>query len=176
MDDVTVARVTYWACVSHQSGVLDVVNQVQLGEPYNYRPGEIPPPEAWFPGLVDRSDVTLVAYDPAGRPVGYCVALALTRYPDALAVAEELGVQPSETSYLAELGVCVTARRRGIASLLLDRMLADPPAGITAWAVRTLKINAAAIILYQHHGFTLVPGVTEMRHRRPRIYLVRPEP
>lgn len=116
-----------------------MVNQVQLGEPYNYRPGEIPPPEDWFPALVDRSDVTLVAYDPADRPVGYCVALALTRYPDVLAVTEELGVQPWETSYLAELGVCATARRRGIATLLLGR----------------------------------TPGVTEMRHSRSRVYLVR---
>ncbi|MGH3755611.1 MAG: hypothetical protein ACRDRP_23535 [Pseudonocardiaceae bacterium] len=64
------------------------------------------------------------------------VALALTRYPDTLAVADELGVQPSMTGYPAELGVCATMRRRGVASLLLSRVLADPPAEITAWAAR----------------------------------------
>lgn len=171
--NVTVAQVTSWPSARRRSGVLDLVDQVQHGEPYDYRPGEIPPPEDWFPALVDRSDITLVAYGPAGDPLGYCVTLALTRYPDALAVADELGVQPSETSYLAELGVCGTARRRGIASLLLGRMLADPPVGTTAWVVRTLEINAAAITLYQRHGFALVPGVAEIRHKRPRVYLVR---
>ncbi len=123
--------------------------------------------------MVDRNDITLVAYDPTGHPVGYCVALAIASYPDALAVAEELGVQPSETGYLAELGVCVTARRRGVASLLLSRTLANPPAGITGWVMRTLENNAPAITLYRRHGFTLVPCVTEMRHGRLRVYLVR---
>ncbi|MGH3916199.1 MAG: GNAT family N-acetyltransferase [Pseudonocardiaceae bacterium] len=172
-ESVTIAPVTSWQSVRRRSGVLDLVNQIQHGEPYNYRPGEIPRSEDWFPALVNHSDLTVVAYGPTGQPVGYCVALVLTRYPDALAVADEFGVQPSETSYLAELGVCATARRHGIASLLLGRMLADPPTGTTAWVTRTLEINTAAITLYQRHGFQLVPAVTQVRHGRPRVYLVR---
>ncbi|MGH3696970.1 MAG: hypothetical protein ACRDRX_23825 [Pseudonocardiaceae bacterium] len=51
MDSVTVALVPSWPGVAHQSGVLDLVAQVQHGEPYNYRPGEIPPPEDWISRL-----------------------------------------------------------------------------------------------------------------------------
>ncbi len=79
--DVAIERVMSWSSVRHRSSVLDVVDQVQLGEPYNYRAGEIPPSEQWFPPLVDRSDITLVAYGPADHPVGYCVALTGRRQP-----------------------------------------------------------------------------------------------
>ena len=174
-ESVTITRVRDWPSVHHSTGVLELVSQVQYGEPYNYRPGEGPPPESWFPPLVDHSDITLVAYGPTHHPVGYCVALALTRYPDALTVADELGVDPSTTAYLAELGVCTRTRRRGIASMLLDELLADPPAGTTAWVVRTLEINTPAIALYQGHDFELVPTATQILHGRPRVYLVRRE-
>jgi ribosomal protein S18 acetylase RimI-like enzyme len=172
-ESITIARARSWPSVRHQSGVLDLVKQVQYGEPYNYRPGESPPPEDWFPALVDRSEITQVAYGPTRHPVGYCVASALTRYPDILAVADELGVQPSTIAYLAELGVCARTRRRGIASMLLDHLLADPPAGTTVWVARTLEINTPAIALYQGYGFEFVPAAAHILHGRPRVYLVR---
>ncbi len=173
IESVTIAQVTSWSSVRHQSGVLDLVHQVQHGEPYNYRPAESPPPEDWFPALVGRAEITLVAYGPTSHPVGYCVASALTLDPDVLAVVDELGVQPSTTAYLAELGGCVRTRRRGIASMLLGRLLADPPAGTTAWVVRTLEINAAAIALYQRHGFESMPAAMHILHGRPRVCLIR---
>lgn len=175
IESVTVARVGSWPSVRYSTGVLELVGQVQYGVPYNYRPGQSPPPENWFPALVDRSDITLVAYGPTCYPVGYCVAVALTHDPNALAVADELGVEPSTTAYLAELGVCTKVRRRGIASMLLGVLLAGPPAGTTAWVVRTLAINTPAIALYQRHGFELAPTAPQVLHGRPRVYLIRRE-
>lgn len=172
--DLTVAPAPSWSAVRSQAGLLDLVDHVQVSEPYSYRPGEVASPEEWFPPLVDRSDLTLLAYRPGDRPVGYCVAIGLVDYPAA--AAAELGVEPASTVYLAELAVSPGVRRRGIASTLLDLMTERSPSGTTAWVIRTLANNAPAIALYRRHGFEVVPGVTELRHGRTRVYLVRHAP
>jgi ribosomal protein S18 acetylase RimI-like enzyme len=172
-DNVTIMRASAWPRVHSQSALLELVSQLQHGEPYNYRPDEVPASEDWFPALVDLADTTLVAYDPPGEPIGYCVALGVTAYPDVLAVASNLGITASSTAYLAELGVSISMRRRGVASMLLDHLLAAAPAGALTWIVRTLEINTPAIALYQGHGFELVPAVTTTLEGRPRVYLIR---
>ncbi len=130
-----------------------------------------PAPEEWFPPLVDRSSSTLPAYAGIDRPVGYLVALALTSYPDALAVAEHRGMHPPDTGYLAELGVSPAHRRHGITTTLLARVIDQRRS--RAWLVRTLENNTAAIALYQRYGFELVPDVLEVRHGRRRVFLVK---
>ncbi|MGH3567708.1 MAG: GNAT family N-acetyltransferase [Pseudonocardia sp.] len=149
------------------------MDQVQNGEPYNYRPGEIAAAEEWFPPLVDRSTVTLLAYGGTDRPVAYCVARPVTGYPEALAVAERLGMYSPDAEYLAELGVSAAQRRQGIASTLLARAIEQRRS--SAWVVRTLEINGPAIALYQRHGFHLVPEVVQVHHGRARVFLVRPD-
>lgn len=105
------------------------------------------------------------------RTACYAVALALTHYPEALAVAAHRRVHRPNTGYLAKLGVSPAQRRRGIASALLTRMIDKRPP--SAWLVRTLQNNTPAIALYQHHGLELVPEVLEVRHGRPRVYLAK---
>ncbi|MGH3768687.1 MAG: GNAT family N-acetyltransferase [Pseudonocardiaceae bacterium] len=174
MEGVTIARIASWSAVARQNDVLELVNQIQSGEPYNYRPGEIASSKEWFPPMVDRSDLTLVAYDATDRPVAYCVALPLAGYPDALAVSDGFGMQPSATGYLAELGVSTAMRRQGIASTLLTRATDARRTEASAWVVRTLENNAPAIALYQRHGFTLVPRASQIHNGRARVFLIRP--
>jgi ribosomal protein S18 acetylase RimI-like enzyme len=160
-----------WSDVDRPRDVLGLANQIQVEEPHNYRPDEIVGPEDWFPAGVNQSWLVLLAYADTDRPVCYAVALALTYYPEALAVTARQRVHAPDTGYLVELGVSPAQCRRGIANALLTRMI--DKRSPSAWLVRTLQNNTPAIALYQHHCFELVPEVLEVRHGRPRVYLAK---
>lgn len=151
--------------------LLELVDQIQVTPPYSYAPGEIPASRDWFPGLVERSDLTFVAFD-GDAPIGYCTALTWNGYGRLHDYAEPLGIDPATTMYVAELGVAPTARRRGIASSLLTRARQAYPVGTTASVVRTLAGNQPAVRLYQRHGYRLVDGVQQDLHGRARVFLV----
>jgi ribosomal protein S18 acetylase RimI-like enzyme len=152
------------------SDLVDLVERIQEGPPYFYKPGEIRPAVSWFPELVETARVALVA-TVGGRPVGYCVSLPIETYGKLKDVLPQLGVDPATTEYLAEMGVDESVRRHGIASALLAQMHEMLPTTTTAVVVRTLAENATAIAFYERHGYQLVDGVQQTWNARQRIFL-----
>jgi [ribosomal protein S18]-alanine N-acetyltransferase len=74
----------------------------------------------------------------------------------------------SDQGELANLAVDPDARRRGVGSLLLDRLLAEAEAaGLSAVFLEVRASNAAAASLYEKRGFREV-GVRRDYYSRPR--------
>jgi ribosomal protein S18 acetylase RimI-like enzyme len=174
MDKLEIVRARSWSEVEHPAALLGLVDEIVAGPPYSYAPGEITPTVDWFPALVDKAGLTLVARRD-GEPVGYGVALPFETYGKLGDFADRLGVRPATTMYLAELGVSSTARRQGIAGRLVDDLHTAFPAGTAASVVRTLAGNEPAVALYRRHGYQLVDGVTQQWNGRERIFLIRQE-
>ncbi len=154
------------------TGLTELVERIQQEPPYSYQPGEIRPATTWFPALLAKSRLALVA-TMHNQPVGYCVGLPVTAYGKVDDLLPQLQVDPETTEYLAELGVDGTVRRRGVASTLLERFHHGLPPSTTAIVVRTLADNAPAIAFYRLHGYELIDGVGQLWNNRERIFLVR---
>lgn len=154
--------------------LVELVQQASTGPPYCYADGEIDPAIEWFPPLVRRNALTLVAVNPSGEPIGYCVATPLADSHSMGEVENSLGVDPTSTYYVAELGVAEPARRCGLGAALVGAMVEATPSDIDGLAVRTLVDHHAAIGLYQGIGFSIVPGLVQIYHDRPRLFLTRP--
>ncbi|MGH3885159.1 MAG: GNAT family N-acetyltransferase [Pseudonocardiaceae bacterium] len=106
--------------------VCSLVQEIQQAPPYGYAPGEIRDASDWFPELIDSGGGTHVAYEDAQRPVGYAAVLPLVDYHDGIRMTAMVGVDPSETAYVAELGVGRGVRRQGLGSGLLRLAMATP--------------------------------------------------
>lgn len=169
---MTVVRIDDLSELDRPTELLDLVDEIQAGPPYSYRPGELPPASEWFAALVTSAELTLVALDQ--DPVGYCVALSWQAYGKLDGYAAQLGVDPATTTYLAELGVAASARRRGVASALLTDLDRALPPDTTACVIRTLADNDPAIALYERHGYQVAHHVDQTLHGRARVFLVRP--
>ena len=65
------------------------------------------------------------------------------------------------------LYVAVDDRRKGIGSMIIDRLIADARGTYTSLHVRTYDAVAAAF--YEAHGFERVIGKEEVTHRRPIV-------
>lgn len=155
-----------------RSAITVLVERIQQEPPYSYKSGEIEPAAAWFPQLVRRARVALVA-ESGGRPVGYCVSLPVKDYGKLDDLMPQLPVDPNTTEYLAELGVDGSLRRKGVATALLDRLHEHLPAATTSVVIRTLTNNAGAIAFYQHHGYEVAEGVRQQWNGRLRLFLTR---
>lgn len=175
MTEPGVVRIREWADTSAPEAVLDLVQAVATGPPYNYQPGEIAAAAEWFPALVATTDLTFLHYDDADRPIGYCLAVPLERHKSVQPVVAQLGVDVAHTLYIAELGVARGHRRRGVATRLLRAACLDRGDGIAAYVVRTLAGNQPAIAFYERHGFTVADGVCQVHRGRSRIFLIRRE-
>lgn len=174
MDKLEVVRARSWQEVQRPEALLSLIDEIVAGPPYSYAPGEVASTSGWFPPLVDKAGLTLLA-ERGGMPVAYAVALPFETYGKLDDFADRLGVVPETTMYLAELGVATTARRQGVAARLVDELHAGFPATTTACVVRTLAGNEPAVALYQRHGYRLVDHVTQQWNGRERIFLVRRE-
>ncbi|MEU4290823.1 GNAT family N-acetyltransferase [Kribbella sp. NPDC026596] len=155
-----------------ESALLDLVERIQQEPPYSYKPGEIRPAADWFPPLVEKSHVALVA-TAGSRPVGYCVSLPVVTYGKLNDLLSQLAIEPETTEYLAELAVDSSVRRQGIASAVLDRMRELLPPTTTTVLLRTLTENTTAIAFYQRHGYQVVDGVQQVWNGRQRLFLTR---
>jgi ribosomal-protein-alanine N-acetyltransferase len=109
--------------------------------------------DAWSEGLVrDGIDgglptIRYLVAEVDGRVVGYAVA----SYAGDVAELQRIGVEPS-------------ARRSGVATALLDEVVAEAPTtGADRLLLEVREDNAGALAFYADHGFIEID-------RRPRYY------
>lgn len=167
-----IERVAACPPLGDRSGTLELIQAIQEEPPYSYAPGEVPHAAQWVPPLMRLPGARMyLALGPAGRTVGYCLTLPLAAYRQPDDLADQLGVDPADCCYIAELGVASADRRQGIARALLQAALSDDQEQAASYLVRTLAGNQPAIELYRGLGFRQVPGINQSHHGRPRIFL-----
>jgi ribosomal protein S18 acetylase RimI-like enzyme len=167
-----VVRVRDLSDLDEPQSLFELVDQISASPPYSYAPGEISPTEVWFPALLRKAELTVVAVRDS-RVLGYCVALPFDDYGKLGDYARSLGIDASTTMYVAELGVEPSQRRQGIAGRLLGEVHENLRPETTTCVVRTLAVNEPAIELYRRHGYAVVPGLTQEWNGRERVFLTR---
>ena len=172
MNHLEIRQLTDWDSIPNRDALVELVQSVSNGHPYNYAPGEIAHASVWLPELHRKTRLFFAAYAVGtDDPQAYCLLLPFISYGRLNALIDQFGIDPSTCMYIAELGTAPAARGQGIAARLLQLAAEGCPTTTTSYLVRTLVINELAIKLYQKHGFEVIENVRQVHNNRERLFL-----
>lgn len=176
-----------WDDIPQSDKLMVLIDEVGYGEPYYYKPEEIPPAKDWLPITCQDTNLIFTAWD-VSEPsttnlVGYCIMQPYITYPSFGHAADEYGVTAATCIYIAEFGIAESARGKRLGSILLDFSQAHCPAETSSYLVRTLVKTYGtdapnpAVRFYKKKGFRVVEHhetgepLIEIRSQRPRLFL-----
>lgn len=166
-EGVTVLRVTTAEEVAQWGpAFVDAYRHIFADAPYHEVFAEDEVDAIWRRLTAARGNITLIAIDPQGAVVGFGIAIPLAEAPD---VARELnGLVPVKaTSYLVELGVEASWRRRGLARHLVRLRIALLDRATTTHVVlRVAEGRSATFEMYRAMHFTDMGVSMQVRRLR----------
>jgi ribosomal protein S18 acetylase RimI-like enzyme len=124
-----------------------------------FKPTDAADVAAWFASFLERRAASVWIAEDAGQPVGYVAAMVSEHAENAFRRARRW-------CEIDQLAVDPRARRRGIATRLLDRVISEAEAhGVEHIELSTWAFNEAAQATFRRAGFT--PRTVRLE-RRPR--------